>query len=1398
MQISDVEKTASNNNHEGKLTTIDFTRIRSTPKSRNDSFEALAVQLFRKCAITPPDSTFISLRGDGGDGGVEAYFRTPAGQVIGVQAKYFFTLTASELVQISESLKTARENHPTLSEYHVYIPFDLTGRVAAGSRGVSQAERFEAWKTAAEQKAADEGAPLKIELCMASIVRSQLNEVDAHGGLRRYWFDEEILTIGQIERLLAQAKASAGPRYSATLDIETNAHFGLDLFGGIGDYQSWFDASIAPLVGNLRSYEGVGSDAFDLLEVGTRSKTVGLIETVLRELKLAASSDTVSDTSALQGHLNELLPLVVALREAQEADFYAKHGKDKDTPGFRQFNAEMMCTFPAGNMDFAREYEDAVLNLISALSSPEARAASNPSLLLVGPAGIGKTHAIVSAAYRRLDHGGMSLVTFGEDFDGREPWEVLRTKFGFGGNVGREAMFECMEACAANTKLPFVIFIDALNETDNRARWKRKLPSFLTELAPYPGIKVCFSTRDTYFSQVIDSSLQHLSFKHVGFAGNEFIALQAFAEHYKLDSEITPLFSSELRNPLFLRLVCEVLVAEGRQTLDLSLPGLNSLIERHLRACDVLVRGRLDYANPKNLVRYAIVTLAKILVDSAPANRTWNICARALEEEMGSRERAEKLLRELEHENLIIISVDERDVATVRMGYQRYGDSLRAIHGVESCVDNGLIDTTKLAAFLASLSGDDKGLFEAIAAVLPEKYQIEITDERLGLDIETAYQAYVQSLSWRSRSSFDSDTDVRIYAALRVPGLWRDVYEALFSLCLVPGHMLNAEHWLRPFLGDDTLTHRDTFLSFAAADSYGSTGAVSSLINSGLKADITRWPKESRELAMEAFGWLTSCSDRRVRDLSGKALTRLIGFDPDLGGYLASSFAGCEDDYINEYVCLAIYSACLLTKKEEHSKFATAVELLLKPAWRDCANVLVRDTIQLAAKLLAGDGFLREEAVAKIGKWAKQPLPKVWPTIEDAKPLLELKGLPSNMKLWGDMIGPDFWRYQVQPRMRSVDLNAAGITLENIASWIMVETLRMGYPGEEKQALLVDRQLMGQYGGGRGREGFAERLGKKYYWIALHRLLAILADNVPAKEQYSATVMKLDRLWSVDVRKVDLTDVRDIAEEKLYPDEVLRGDRYPFPPQEGDMKDWVQTRDFSPPAVCLSRTANDGVEWIPLNLVVSDNNRPAEDSYGADSYLSVDNFYNGVFVKKNPKTPSMREKIRGIASHDCSTYRGYIAEYPHIEVYEQLANEGMMYMNEGGAELCTMTLLRGGEWQYDFSSEEDQDSLDVPCPSIVQELGLSWDKQRGWTNNDGELVVFFSRMPKRSSVFVRRKDMNLYLEKTGKKLVFSAFANKIFVRPNGASPLVDIHTDLLYVPDGVPEVLHEDIEQHNF
>lgn len=1383
------------------MTTIDFTRIRSAPRSRNDGFEALAVQLFRSTCKAPTGSTFVSLRGDGGDGGVEAYFHSPSGTVLGVQAKYFFQLGPAELGQIDGSLQTALSNHPTLSEYWVYIPFDLTGRVAAGRRGKSQAERFEEWKRKVEDEAAAQGSVLTITLCTAAVIRSQLLDLDPHGGMRRYWFDDSVLTDTQIQHCLDAATAFAGPRYTAALDVVTSAHVGLDFFGGIGDFQAWRDEALTPVFAELRSLKGWGDKALSILGESDATTIRKLIDQVITacegmtNVSLAASMGVEASR-----HLASILPLLAKAREAQEQAFYSKHGRKCDTPGFRQFHAEYMCAFPAGEMDAARKWEEQALQLQAVLTSQEIGAATTRSLLLVGPAGIGKTHAIVSAALRRLARGGHSLVVFGDDFGKTEPWEVIRSKLGFGASVTRTTLLECLQACAENTGLPFVIYIDALNESPRAARWKNKLPELLAQCKPYDGIKVCVSTRDTYRDLVVDSRFPGFAFEHVGFAGQEFDAVQAFATHYGLDAEITPLFSPELSNPLFLHLACRTLKNEGRHSLDVSLPGFAALLEAHLKHCDVLVRGRLQYSNPRNLVRAAMMCLAEVLTQNLPQERTWEACTAALRGLAGAEISPEALLKELEQEGLVILSAGEGDAWLVRLGYQRYGDVLRAANLIEGVMQPSGVDIPALAAKLGTLPGDEEGLLEALAAVLPEKTGVEVTLSELGLDPELAHQLFINALAWRSRASITYDVDDHVYGALYTPGLWQQVYEVFFRLSLVPDHRLNAANWLGPFLRHSSMVDRDAYLSVAAFKSFDDKGAVWSLINAALRADIQRWPTESRRLAVFALAWLTSCADRRVRDLSSKGLARVVASQPDLGRELADEFHACDDDYILESISLAVYSACLLERGRKN-EFISALDGLLSCAF-DTSNTLVRDSVRLLGRLIQEVG-LPAELMKRLDAFpSKAPAPSTWPTLNDARPLLDLEGLPSNMELWGSSLGPDFWRYQVESKIGGFNLENAGISQENIACWLMVETLKLGYPGHKECALHTDRVIGSEFGTGRGRKGYAERLGKKYYWILLHRLIGVLADNVaPKMNSFSDWIPSPEHLWSVDVRKVDLTDVRDIRPPIEYSDDLLRGPRYAFPDRTGNIKRWVRTDDFTPHQECIVRISRGGDEWVALSLSARDNDRsPGNDSWG-EPYLGVDLFYTSIFVDGG--VPAFRDGDTGRDAFDsqgASCYRGYLAEYPDGPVFDQVAGDGCFYRGPKGMEFSEVTLSRGGEWEYDYSytTPERQEHLCVPCQDVVKVLGLQWDRQRGWIDSSGELVAFESHAKWRNGLFIRRFSLNKYLMVTGRNLVYRRFANRGFFDHGGAdSSQIDLFTWLLYQPKGAPQVLKQDTRPFN-
>ena len=56
------------------------------------AFEEFCCQLFRRASELAAGSQYRRIRGDGGDGGVEAIWILPTGEVWGLQAKFFDTL----------------------------------------------------------------------------------------------------------------------------------------------------------------------------------------------------------------------------------------------------------------------------------------------------------------------------------------------------------------------------------------------------------------------------------------------------------------------------------------------------------------------------------------------------------------------------------------------------------------------------------------------------------------------------------------------------------------------------------------------------------------------------------------------------------------------------------------------------------------------------------------------------------------------------------------------------------------------------------------------------------------------------------------------------------------------------------------------------------------------------------------------------------------------------------------------------------------------------------------------------------------------------------------------------------------------------------------------------------
>lgn len=1365
------------------MATIDFNQIRATPKSKNDSFESLSIQLFKENCQPPQGADFFSLRGDGGDGGVEAYFKTPTGEILGVQAKYFFKLGASELGQIKHSLQTALTNHPTLIEYWIYLPFDLTGKVAAGKRGQSEVERFEKWRDIV----AAQHPNLQIKLVTAEEARQQILSIDQAGGLTYYWFNENILTSEIIQGGLDAATAFAGPRYSSDLDIITEAHEALDAFGGVYDFARWRTDIWKPVINNCRSKIENLDRAFSSSHDDERAKAQQLIT----DLQSATSSKrdilnkaNLDSTFAL---ITELKPICESAVQDQENHFHAKHGKDSDTPSFRQFHAEYMCDFPAGDLDSSRELLASIIKLEACLRSPLIHAFHASSFLLTGPTGSGKTHSIVSFAKRRLDLGAYSIVLFGEDFDNSEPWEAIRSKLGLGADIGREKLLACMQACAKDNEGYFVIAIDALNESDNARKWKNKLPEIIQQTKEFDAIKIVVSTRDIYANLVVDERFPGFAYNHIGFTRDFHDVLSSFSARYEIESDITPIFTNELRNPLLLHLIFKTHKQECSTVLDVSTSGFTALFSKHIKQVDDILRNRLGYANPRNITRLAMSRLSDSLAESTTQTINWEAAIEAIRPILGSEITPEKFIDELSKEQLLIMSMNGDDDYIIRFGYQKFGDILRASSLVQSASANRSI----LAEKLSLLSSIEQGVLESLASILPEELGIEITDDELGLDSNIAHELFVKSLTWRSKESITPNIERHLFGALQTPDLWPEVFECLFKLSVVPGHFLNADNWFKQFQWNHDAPSRDAYLSISLRRSYENKEAIWFLLESLENIESISWPRESYELASSALLWCCSATDRRVRDQATRCLTLLFMKYPEISLHSVKTFGRCNDDYIIESQILAMYSACLL--------YPGAAEHLAEPLndfirfYKSTKNILIREHAELLKHEIIVAGI---DSGRVSNTFAKTVMPASWPTHKDVNPLLSLERLPSNMDLLKEGIQPDFWRYIIEPRLRIFDINSLGITHENIACWIMKEALSIGYPGNMNGALKHDLVTLYEHGSGRSKPKYAETIGKKCYWIAFHRLIGILAGNVPVKKSSWESPKAPDRLWSLDLREVDVTDIRDLIAVNDNPLTLTFLNEVVAPETNKDIQAWLFADDYYPADSSIALQGEDGSDWINLKLYSEDHIKRDEDdvSINAESFLCIAS-YNSSFVDQ---TEIQNFDLHNYSNNHC--YKVYLGEYPQSPAFKQCIAEQDTSISDESRIFSTIDLLRGGEWEYDFSSTEEQTSIVMPCPSLVEEMNLHWDCKYSWLDNSGEIAITGHSNHGNSSLYIRKEVLDSYLLKTGKYFVISRFSRKQFSSGfTSGYKLKEVSSRYAYRPsDGSFELISEDIEEVGF
>lgn len=912
-------------------------------------------------------------------------------------------------------------------------------------------------------------------------------------------------------RHLEDARRTAGPRYSAELRVGTPLH---DVFESLCGTDSWFK-SIRPRGRKLSEAIRRWSDVFETTDArslgapfpeqlrGHGAAVAGQLAGIekafadLTERRDGASPETVA--AAASAMLPPLRQLHGALRE----DLESRHGEGTaDSAQFRQFYAEYDVFFPAANVDAARDLVVLLEELETWGKSNEGRAAGARGVLLAGVAGAGKTHAICDIAHDRFQRGLRTVVVFGEQFGGQdEPWDKLGRLLGFG-TVTREELLAAFDAAGKLSGGPLLLCVDGLNESRPRGYWRSWLASFAAQAGRFPHIRLCVSCRSTYESLVVPEGHGLERVEHIGFEGIENTACREFFAHYGLEPPVAPSFHPEFSNPLFLRLACETLKAAGLRRMPTGWHGISTALKALLAEKNKAFAREFERDDRERVPQRALNEFMAEVERSRRVYLPWGDASAAVGRAQPTGMAGPSVLEWLLREGLLIADgnpegggADAEDV--VRVAFERLGEHLFAARLLGQVRPGGLkeaIDTGPLRFAFASADAVlvNRGLVEALSIQLPEHAELscELLDALPpGAPRESVLAATVTALPWRDPEHMTDRTREIVYEALTTPHLGQEAFDNLLAVACqetAPDAL-----WLHGVLRRMSMRSRDAFLCGYLHDRVGGSGAVERLLRSARDIDATRIPEEVLRRWAVLLLWFCVAADRRVRDRATRGLVAITEPRPHAWATLIRQFASVNDEYVVERCLCAAYGTLLRTRDPdaEGAVAAAAYEAVFADPLA-FQNALIRDHARCIVELAAHDGVLPAGIdLALVRPPYQSEWPLTIPTEEEAKRYQEARrDYPG---LYTSCLHGDFFTYllsRLKPYQHS-------LSRQEMGRWVLHHVVHeLGYGGSELAA--YDGYMIHKYGGGRGRPGWAERIGKKYQWIALARLAARVTDHV--------------------------------------------------------------------------------------------------------------------------------------------------------------------------------------------------------------------------------------------------------------------------------------------------------------
>ena len=349
--------------------------------------------------------------------------------------------------------------------------------------------------------------------------------------------------------------------------------------------------------------------------------------------------------------------------------------------------------------------------------------------------------------------------------------------------------------------------------------------------------------------------------------------------------------------------------------------------------------------------------------------------------------------------------------------------------------------------------------------------------------------------------------------------------------------------------------------------------------------------------------------------------------------------------------------------------------------------------------------------------------------------------------------------------MRNWRIDAEG--LSNVAIKLIID--KYGYREEKHGAF---DQIIGS---GRGRTTIPnERIGKKYQWLALHELLARVADNFPMLESsWSDNIINYDGPWSPMVRDIDpttrvlLDEFKDDANERDF--FWWYGGKYAN--WEMEISDWLNVEDDVPPAELIIELKDpDGCDWLALECYPDWEEPHCSNGVYKKLWYQIRSCI--IDEKEFPRVYewASQQNFGGRWMQECSNrYELFYREYYWSPAYKSYDVSGLtkrdIYDNITNLFISHVELTSIG---YLWEAEEDH-SKDKSCFCLMPSLqlfdgmGMQYSDEDGvFLNKDGEAICFDVSAIERSNnnLLIRKNALLDYLKIHHKRILWYVLGEK--------------------------------------